>query len=288
MMHLHDATYRIGPNTLVDGVTLALRPGEVLAVVGANGAGKTTLLRLLSGELRPSSGAVCLDGRPLGAFAPEHLARRRAVLPQHSTLGFGFSVQEVVLLGRTPHRTPPARDLEIAAGAMQAAGVAHLAARRYPTLSGGEQQRVHLARALAQIWEASGPGARYLLLDEPTASLDLAHQHAVLGVARRCAAAGVGVLAVLHDLNLAAQHADRIAVLRRGRLLAEGPPEAVLTPEIIRRAFDISVLVTRHPCATCPLVVPIPDARGAGATVRPPPNGHPGAFAYAPDLAPGS
>lgn len=263
MIQLQDVTYRVGSKALLDGVTLALRPGEVLAVVGANGAGKTTLLRLLSGERAPSDGTAHLDGQPLGSFDPKTLARRRAVLPQQSTLGFGFSVLEVVLLGRTPHRTAHARDLDIVGHAMRAAGVSHLGSRRYPTLSGGEQQRVHFARALAQIWEAPEQAGRYLLLDEPTASLDLAHQHSVLRTARRCAAAGVGVLAVLHDLNLAAQHADRIAVLCRGRLVAEGAPEAVLTSEIILRAFDISVLVTEHPCATCPLVVPVPEDRMA-------------------------
>ena len=264
MLELQNVSYRIGAKTLVDGISLCLRPGEVLAVIGANGAGKTTLLRLLSGELRPTAGAVRLDGLARASSDAETLARRRAVLPQQSTLTFGFTALEVVLLGRTPHRTRHTHDLDVARRAMQAAGVTHLAERSYPTLSGGEQQRVHLARALAQIWDAPAEGHRYLLLDEPTASLDLAHQHGVLRTARRCAKAGVGVLAVLHDLNLAAQHADRIAVLCRGCLVAEGPPEAVLTPEIIRRAFDISVFVIEHPGAACPLIVPVPEDAMAG------------------------
>ena len=270
MIELRHVSYRVGQKALVDGVDLRLRPGEVLAIVGANGAGKTTLLRLASGEIAPTGGAVHLDRRPLPSFDAERLGRRRAVLPQQSTLAFGFSALEVVLLGRTPHRSTRACSLDVARGAMRAAGVFHLAARRYPTLSGGEQQRVHLARALAQIWEApegGEGGARYLLLDEPTASLDLAHQHATLRTARRCAEAGVGVLAVLHDLNLAAQHADRIAVLHRGRLVAVGPPPDVLTSDVIGLAFDVAVLVTEHPCAACPLVVPVPE----GADVRPAP-----------------
>lgn len=262
------ATVRVSGRVLVREVDLAVGPGEVVAVVGANGAGKTTLLRLLSGDLRPSAGQVKLDGRPLPAWPPEALARRRAVLPQQPSLAFGFSALEVVLLGRTPHRSAPAHDLDVAYQAMQAAGVLPFAARSYPTLSGGEQQRVHLARALAQIWDApadAATGSRYLLLDEPTASLDLAHQHAVLRTARRCAQAGVGVLAVLHDLNLAAQHADRIAVLRQGRLLAEGPPATVLTPNVVEQAFDVAVLVTDHPCAACPLVVPVPESLHASS-----------------------
>ena len=263
MLHLHDIRYAIDGKSLLRDISLDVRPGEVVAVVGANGAGKTTLMRVLAGEIRPDGGTAKLDGNALDGIPRAVLARRRAILPQFSTLTFGFSALEVVLLGRTPHATGNEEDLEIAMQAMCAVGVDHLAARLYPTLSGGEQQRVHLARALTQIWTDSAEGARYLFLDEPTASLDLAHQHQVLRVARECARAGIGVLTVLHDLNLASQHADRIAVLRQGVLAAEGAPDDVLTPDIIRRAFDISVMVTRHPCVACPLIVALPDGSDA-------------------------
>ncbi|MFN3596447.1 MAG: heme ABC transporter ATP-binding protein [Rubricoccaceae bacterium] len=257
MLALDAATLRIGRAVLVEGLTLAVRPGEVLAIVGPNGAGKSTALRLLAGEVRPSAGLACLDGRPLADWSVEVLARRRAVLPQTSALAFGFQALDVVLLGRTPWRAGHAADLAAAARAMARAGVAHLAARAFPTLSGGEAQRVHLARALAQLDAPPGtPDApRYLLLDEPTSALDLAHQHAVLRVARAEAARGTGVLAVLHDLNLAAEHADRVAVLAGGRLVAEGAPAAVLTPDVIGAAFGLTVRVVRNPCAGCPLVV---------------------------------
>lgn len=260
MLALHAASLRIGPHHLLQDVSLTVRPGEVRAVVGPNGAGKTSMLRVLTGERSPSTGAVLLDEQPLDAVAPERLARRRAVLPQSSTLTFGFTVEEVVLLGRTPHVTTRARNREVVAHAMDVAGVAHLSRRRYPTLSGGEAQRVQLARALAQIWEPADEGERYLLLDEPTSSLDLAHQHAVLRAAQACAEQGVGVLAVLHDLNLAAQYAHRMTVLHRGRVLAEGTPEQALTPQTIFQAFSITALVVQHPCAACPLVVPVPEA----------------------------
>ena len=262
MLALDAATVRIGPATLLDALSLGVAPGEVLAVVGPNGAGKTTALRLLAGERQPTAGSVRLDGRPLSETPADALALRRAVLPQESGLAFGFSALDVVLLGRTPHRTTRRTDLAAAGRAMEQAGVDHLADRRYPTLSGGERQRVHLARTLAQLdGPASGDGAagRYLLLDEPTSALDLAHQHSVLKTARRQAAEGVGVVAVLHDLNLAAQYADRIAVLAAGRLVAVGTPAAVLTPTVVRCAFGITVVVTAHPCAACPLVVPVPD-----------------------------
>lgn len=260
MLSLDSASVRIGGATLISDLSLSVASGEVVAIVGPNGAGKSTALRVLSGDLAPSRGRALLDGQPLANEAPEALAQRRAVLPQHAALAFGFTALDVVLLGRTPHRTPRATDLDAAERAMQRAGVLHLAARRVPTLSGGEQQRVHLARTLAQLDtpEAASGEARYLLLDEPTSALDLAHQHAVLRVAQGEASRGVGVLAVLHDLNLAAQYADRIAVLAGGHLVALGAPEAVLTPTIVRCAFGISVLVTQNPCAACPLVVPLP------------------------------
>lgn len=257
MLQLDHATVRIGDATLLDGLSLGVSPGEVVAIVGPNGAGKTTSLRLLAGETEPTGGRVLLDGTPLGD--PSELALRRAVLPQQSALGFGFSTLDVVLLGRTPHGTTRRADLDAAARAMRRAGVEHLAAQRYPTLSGGERQRVHLARVLAQL-DGAADGDRYLLLDEPTSALDLAHQHAVLRVAQEEAATGTGVLAVLHDLNLAAQYADRIAVLADGKLVALGTAESVLTPAIVQCAFGISVMVTQNPCVACPLVVPMPDA----------------------------
>jgi iron complex transport system ATP-binding protein len=259
MLVLNRGTVQVGSAVLLKEVSVNVRPGEVVAVVGPNGAGKTTLLRLMSGEWNPSSGSVLLDGRPLQEYPLEHMARQRAVMPQESTLAFDFSVLEVVLLGRTPHKTGQAHNVDVACRAMQAAGVIHMADRRYQTLSGGERQRVHLARALAQIWDAPGDGRScYLLLDEPTASLDLAFQHHVLSIARRCAAEGAGVMAVLHDLNLAAQYADRIAVLSGGQLVADGPADETLTADIIEQAFDIQVIVTAHPCRACPLVVPVP------------------------------
>jgi len=271
MLALHDVTVRAGRATLLDGLSLHVAPGEVVAVVGANGAGKTTALRVLAGERRPDGGRATLGAgdaaRDLGALAPDALARRRAVLPQRATLAFDFAVLDVVLLGRMPHAAGRAADHASAARAMERADVAHLAERRYGTLSGGEQQRVHLARALAQLdapaHDVAGD-ARYLLLDEPTSALDLAHQHTVLEVARREAEAGAGVLAVLHDLNHAAQYADRVAVLAGGRLVACGPPREVLTPAVVRCAFGITVMVTDHPCLACPLVVPV----GAGAAAE--------------------
>lgn len=251
---------RIGTKVLLDDVSLALHPGEVLAVIGPNGAGKSTLLRTLSGELSPQSGRLVMNGRPLADWDARQAAKMRGVLPQASALAFRFSVLEVVLMGRSPHRQScgHSNNSAIVWQALALTDTAHLAERVYTTLSGGERQRVQLARVLAQIWEPCDPLHRYLLLDEPTSALDLAHQHAVLAIARRFADANAaGVLAILHDINLAALYADRIAVLHQGRLVAAGPPCQVLNRELIQEIFNYPVTISTHPLyPDRPLTIP--------------------------------
>jgi iron complex transport system ATP-binding protein len=239
---------------LLRGVDLRVAAGEVVALLGPNGAGKSTLLRLLAGEIEPTAGRVTMQGRPLRAWDCRELARVRSVMAQHSPLDFPFTAAEVVLLGRAPQpgggETP--RDHAIAAEAMATTGTLPLAPRSYVTLSGGERQRVQLARALAQI---AGEGPRALLLDEPTASLDLAHQHQVLATARAMASRGVAVLCVVHDLALAARYASRLAVLAGGQLVADGPPSAVLTASLLREVFRVEATVFEHPASPGPLVL---------------------------------
>lgn len=239
MIAARDVTLRTGRRVLLQGVSLALRPGSVTALVGPNGAGKSSLLRVLGGECAPDSGTVTLAGQALAAVSPLALARRRAVMRQSSGLAFPMSVAEVVGLGRLPwHGTPEAaRDRAAVARAMAQAEVAHLAGQAHATLSGGERQRVHLARALAQLEGAEGPAA--LLLDEPTASLDVRHAGLVLRLLRAQAGAGRAVLVVLHDLNEAAHVADEVAVLAAGRLLACGPPADALAPAALARIYGI-------------------------------------------------
>ncbi len=260
MLEATNISKRIGQKKLLDDVSVRVRPSEVVAILGPNGAGKSTLLRILSNEFSPTAGQAMLCNRPLTEWPPLERARTLAVLPQHSSLTFQFDSHQVVSMGRYPHasRSSNAHDEAVIAQAMSAASCAHLATQLYPTLSGGEKQRVHLARALAQIWDAPDSNERYLLLDEPTASLDPSHQHTVLSLVRRLAAANTGVLVVLHDLNLAAMYADRIVLLQKGRIFAEGTPAEVLTVENIRGAFATPVSVVPHPQHDCPLIVYLP------------------------------
>lgn len=240
MIAAEAVTVRAGRRALLGDVSLAVATGEVVAVVGPNGAGKSTLLRVLTGEAVPEAGQVLCDGRPLSAWTPLALAQRRAVVSQHVAIAFPMSAAEVVGLGRLPwHGTAgAARDGAAMTAALAAAGVAHLGGRAYVTLSGGERQRVQIARALAQLDGAPRPAA--LLLDEPTASLDVRHGAAVLALLRRLARDGLAILVVLHDLNEAAFVADRVAVLADGRLEALGPAAAVLRPALLERIYGIA------------------------------------------------
>lgn len=242
-----------GPCPVLEGVDLMLQPGEVLGVLGPNGAGKSTLLAALSGELAPAAGQVLLDERALAAWPGRERAQRLAVLPQSSSLGFAFRVEEVVAMGRLPHASGRQRDAQIVSAALDAADARHLAGRSYLALSGGERQRVHLARVLAQLWP--GEAGQVLLLDEPTAMLDPQHQQGILQAVRQLAARGVAALVILHDLNLAARYCDRLLLLEHGRVQALGSPQAVLQPALLRRVFGIEVLVQRHPERDHPLVI---------------------------------
>ena len=247
-------------NRILEAVGIESEPGQVTALIGPNGAGKSTLLHVLSGALLPDQGEVVLDSRPLPQWSPGALALRRAVLPQFSELTFPFRALEVVLMGRSAQsgRSSRTRDLEIAFAALKEVDAAHLAKRIFPTLSGGERQRIHLARVMAQIWPEPGDTqSRYLLLDEPTNNLDLRHQHDLMAFAKRLAQIGVGILAVLHDPNLAALYGDRIVLLVEGRVQVQGPPESVLTENEIETAFALKVAIQRHPSRDRPQLVPL-------------------------------
>lgn len=231
---------RIGTKTLLADASVHLAPGRVTAILGPNGAGKSTLLSVLAGQRVPTRGSVTLDGRPLADHGMRALALRRALMPQESAVAFDFTAQEIVALGRYPHRRAPGRDEdEIVDDAMVQTDVLALAPRILNTLSGGEKARAHMARALAQLWHPRPDGAtRWLLLDEPTAALDLAHQHSAMRLLRAWAGRGVGVVAVLHDLNLARRYADEVVVLggASGQLV-QGRAAEVLEPALIESVW---------------------------------------------------
>ncbi|MFF8509482.1 heme ABC transporter ATP-binding protein [Streptomyces sp. NPDC015492] len=240
-----------GGRAVLDAVGVEVRAGEVLALVGPNGAGKSTLLAALAADLAPAAGEVRIGGRPATGWTPGELALRRAVLPQDAALSFPFSVADVVRMGRAPWAGTEREDEDEAAvaGAMAATEVGPFADRPFSALSGGERARVALARVLAQ-------RTGLLLLDEPTAALDLRHQELVMRVCRERAAAGDAVVVVLHDLGLAAAHADRVGVLHDGRVAVAGPPSEVLGEELLSRVYRQPVEVLPHPRTGVPLVVP--------------------------------
>ncbi|MFE5286429.1 heme ABC transporter ATP-binding protein [Nocardia sp. NPDC056611] len=241
-----------GDRTVLDGIDFDVVAGQIVALVGPNGAGKSTLLAALAGELELSGGSVELDGHALTHWTHLDMARRRAVLPQSHTVGFPFSAREVVAMGRSPwaRTARQEHDEQVIAAAMAATDVERFAARPFPALSGGERARVALARVLAQ-------DTATLLLDEPTAALDLGHQEQVLRLARDRATAGAAVVVVLHDLGVAAAYADRVAVLDAGRIAADGPPRQILTAELLTRVYQHPVDVFDHPVTGAQLVLPV-------------------------------
>lgn len=232
----------VGGATLVDGIDLRVQGGETVAIVGPNGAGKSTLLRMLSGDLRPTTGRIALKQRDIHSYPPRALARHRAMLSQHVNVTFPFTVEEIVHMGAGDSGRAAAQNLVDAA--LDEVGLAHFSHRQLPTLSGGEQQRAHFARVLVQLAcgeRQHGPGL--LLLDEPTSSLDMRHQIDLVETARRRAQNGTAVIAVLHDLNLAMRFADRIVLLHRGRLAVDGGRAEAITSETIRRTFEVDVTI---------------------------------------------
>ncbi|TKT79133.1 heme ABC transporter ATP-binding protein [Aquamicrobium sp. LC103] len=258
MIEASDVSVSIGAKPILHGVDFEARPGEVTAIVGPNGSGKTTFLKALSGDIR-AGGTIRMNGRDLVGMKPWQAAAMRAVLPQSTTLSFPFTVREIVRLGlmngrsgalageseRLPERALARVDLEGFAG------------RFYQELSGGEQQRVQLARVLCQVWAPVLDGApRYLFLDEPVSSLDIKHQLIIMKIAGDFAARGGGVIAILHDLNLTAMFADKVTVMNGGRVAATGTPADVLTDEMIHRVFDCRLRVGVLPKGDVPFVLP--------------------------------
>lgn len=262
----NNISYSIGNNPILHNLSFVLQPGEVTVVLGPNGAGKSTLLRILSGEQAATAGAVRLNDKDIAALSLSQLARCRAVLSQQYMLNLPFSCEEIVMMGRYPHfhNRPNAADHEIVQQCMQEMQVAQFTGRLYQTLSGGEQQRVQMARVLAQLREtgAADVTGKLLLLDEPTASLDCLHQQACLQKARELAGQGYTVAIILHDLNLAAQFADNIILLKNGRLVIQGAMQEVLQPGHIANAYEMEVETWHNDNYRFPVLVPASHKQG--------------------------
>lgn len=278
IIQARDLVVELGAATVVDGVDVDLTPGRVLAILGPNGAGKSTLLEVLGGGIAPTAGTVRLDGRSLSHVAPRERARSVSFLRQSQRLPFSMTALDTVLLGRAPHFDGVERpeDVDIAAEALAATDTLHLASRRLRTLSGGERQRVHLARVLAQLWGDEAPSraaecaGRVLLLDEPTAGLDLGHAQQLLGVCREQAARGVAVALVVHDLNQATRFADRVLVLSGGVVRAAGHPHDCLDAAIVASVFGAEVRTLRDPVDDTPFFVPTPLGPGQEPSISRP------------------
>lgn len=258
MIRAEAVSVTIGRTRILSDVDFEARPGEISAIVGPNGSGKTTFLRALSGDVA-YGGRITINNRDMAALRPWEAATVRAVLPQQTVLSFPFTVREVVRLGLTGGRSGALAGEEgrLPERALARVDLDGFAGRYYQELSGGEQQRVQLARVLCQVWAPVLEGKpRWLLLDEPVSSLDIKHQLIIMDIARDFARRGGGVIAILHDLNLTAMYAGRVFVMHRGRLAAAGAPNEVMSDDLISRVFDCPLRVGVLPAGTVPFVLP--------------------------------
>ncbi|HEX4499292.1 MAG TPA: heme ABC transporter ATP-binding protein [Thermoanaerobaculia bacterium] len=253
MIEARDIVYAAGGHAILHGVSASFAAGRLHLIIGPNGAGKSTLVKILARLIKPRSGQVLYGGADVAGESEPALARRRAVLSQAVEIAFPLWVHEVVMMGRYPHFSgrPAARDSAVVAEVMEYCDVAGLADRSYPTLSGGEKQRVNFARVLAQVWQPRPAGGRVLFLDEPLTFLDVGHQIDLMRKLRELAAApDITIVGVVHDLALAARFADQLVLLHDGAVLAAGAPAAVMTPANVHTAFGVE-----------PVIVAAPDGR---------------------------
>jgi len=258
IFELENVSFRYAREWVLDDVSLRISDGEFVGIIGPNGSGKTTLLRLMDGILKPERGTIELKGQKLAEMSRRSIAKQIAVVPQETPLTFPFSVREIVLMGRAPHLPvfgfESGRDLEIVAKAMEMTETIQFAERTMGSLSGGERQRVLIARALAQ-----QPGV--MLLDEPTAFLDIRHQVEIFDLIRLLREKeGLTVVTVTHDINLASLYSDKIVLLRAGKIFSEGRPKDVLTTGNIEEVYRTRILVDSYPDTGLPRITPVrPD-----------------------------
>jgi iron complex transport system ATP-binding protein len=257
MLKTENIHYSIGKKLILNGISTVFHPGEFNMILGPNGSGKSTFLKIFGGEINKYDGSVFYGDKKIAHLKKEELAKRRAVMSQQPELSFPLMVEEVVMLGRYPHFnfSPNKKDETICNEVMMRMNLLSFKERNYLTLSGGEKQRVQYARVLAQIWQKPSEGYRYLFLDEPLTSLDINYQQEFLQIAREFTNANTVLIAVLHDINLAIQYADKLFFLKEGELIAHGKPKVIVTKALIKEVFDVDVAIIDNPVTNNPLVV---------------------------------
>lgn len=255
MYEVSHLTLRVRDKVILSDVNLAIRPGTFTAIVGPNGAGKSSMLKVMAHEHQRYQGEITINGKEVKSYTPKELSKVRAVLPQHTTMQFAFTTQQIVMLGRHASTHMQKENLSIVEEVLERTALQSLKDRNYLTLSGGEKQRVQLARVLAQVWDET-LYPRYILLDEPTSSMDIAQQQNIFSLAKAVCERNIGVMAIVHDLNMAAQFADHLYFLRNGKIVAHGEAEKVFTKSNIEETFCCRVNVYRDPCNNCPYIIP--------------------------------
>lgn len=258
MINLHNIGYTCQGNALLSDVSWQVTPGKLYAIGGCNGAGKSTLLRIISGDLQPTRGSLKFNGLPLKSFSSRRLAERRAVLPQQLQVAFDYTAFEVAAVGRLGIGSDRSEDTTLVWEALKETQVDHLAHRSYAILSGGEQQRVQLARVLAQLSPDRDNRSQLLLLDEPVSALDICCQHQIMSLLRRWLQYDLAVVVILHDLNLIARYADHILWLAKGKVTGMGTADEVLTEQHLEKTYNMPFHLLRHQPEAPPVVLPDP------------------------------
>jgi len=257
MLKTQNIRYSIGKKQILNDISVEFHPGEFNMILGPNGSGKSTFLKVFSGEINCYSGTVLYNNVRVASQKKETLAKYRAVMSQQPELSFPLMVDEVVMMGRYPHFSfnPNKKDIAICDAVMERMNLLSFKERNYLTLSGGEKQRVQFARVLAQIWEQPTNGTRYLFLDEPLASLDINYQQEFLQIAKEFTKKDTVLVAVMHDINLATQFADKLFFLKQGALIASGNPHEILSESLIKEVFDVNTVIINNPVSNTPLVI---------------------------------
>jgi len=257
MLRTENISFSVGKKQILKNVSASFLPGEFNMILGPNGSGKSSFLKIFSGEINKYQGTVLYDDKKIKELRKEELAKKRAVMSQQADLGFPLLVEEVVMMGRYPHFTfnPNKKDITICNEVIERMNLFEFKERNYLTLSGGEKQRVQYARVLAQVWEKPAEGYRYLFLDEPLNSLDISYQHEFLQAAVELIKDHTVLIAVMHDINLAAHYADNLFFLKEGELVVHGKPKDILTENIIEKVFNIKTTVIDNPVTGKPLII---------------------------------